>query len=62
MCSYQYVSSIYKFKDNNNITDFVAVFKSQDKYFYYSDDKIEQCDKEKINMQCPSLAIYRKIS
>jgi len=62
MCSYQYVSSIYKFKDNNNVTDFVAVFKSQDKYFYYSDDKIEQCDKEKINMQCPSLAIYRKIS
>ena len=61
ICSYQYVSSIYKFKDDNDITDFVAVFKSQDKYFYYSDDKIEQCNKEKINMQCPSLAIYKKI-
>ena len=61
MCSYQYLSGIYKFK-NQDITDFVAVMKNGNSCLFYSDDKIEPCPLEFINLQCPSLAIYKKVS
>ena len=61
MCSYQYESCIYKLKINN-ITDFVAVFRSGNNYFFYSDDKIVPYNQAYMNLQCPSLAIYQKIS
>ena len=57
--TYQFSSGIYKIK-KNDISDFVAVFKTGNNYYFYSDDKIEQCPKEYINLQCPSLAIYIK--
>ena len=57
--TYQFSSGIYKIK-KNDISDFVAVFKTGNNYYFYSDDKIEQCTKEYINLQCPSLAIYIK--
>ena len=57
--TYQFSSCIYKIK-KNDISDFVAVFKIGNNYYFYSDDKIEQCPKEYINLQCPSLAIYIK--
>ena len=57
--TYQFSSGIYKIK-KNDISDFVAVFKTGNNYYFYSDDKIEQCPKEHINLQCPSLAIYIK--
>ena len=59
MFTYQFSSGIYKIK-KNDISDFVAVFKTGNNYYFYSDDKIEQCPKEYINLQCPSLAIYIK--
>ena len=61
MCQYEYVSAIYKLKINN-ITDFVAVFKYNNNLFFYSDDKICSCPQDYINSQCPSLAIFKKIS
>ena len=61
MCSYQYESCIYKLKINN-ITDFVSVFRSGNNYFFYSDDKIGPYNQAYMNLQCPSLAIYKKIS
>ena len=61
MCQYEYVSAIYKLKINN-ITDFVAVFKYNNNLFFYSDDKIYSCPPNYINSQCPSLAIFKKIS
>jgi hypothetical protein len=61
MFTYQFSSCIYKFK-KNDISDFVAVFKYGNDYYFYSDDKIEQRPKEFINSQCPSLAIYKIIN
>ena len=58
-CSYKFQAGIYKLK-MNNITDFVAVFKVQENYFFYSDDKIVPCNPGYINLQCPSLVIYKK--
>ena len=61
MCQYEYVSAIYKLKING-VTDFVAVFKYNNNLFFYSDDKICSCPPNYINSQCPSLAIFKKIS
>ena len=61
MCQYEYVSAIYKLKING-VTDFVAVFKYNNNLFFYSDDKICSCPQDYINSQCPSLAIFKKIS
>ena len=59
--TYQYLSGIYKFKDKD-VTDFAAVIKNENNYLFYHDDKAEQCPQEFINLECPSLAIYKKIS
>ena len=61
LCQYEYVSAIYKLKING-VTDFVAVFKYNNNLFFYSDDKICSCPQDYINSQCPSLAIFKKIS
>ena len=61
MWSYQYLSGIYKFK-NIDVSDFVAVFKKNNNYYFYSDDKVEQCPPEFINLECPSMVIYKKVS
>ena len=58
---YQYVSGIYKFK-NKDTTDFVAVYKTNNAYFFYHDDNIEQCPQNFINLESPSMVIYKKIS
>ena len=60
MWSYQYLSGIYKFK-NIDVSDFVAVFKKNNNYYFYSDDKVEQCPPEFINLECPSMVIYKKV-
>ena len=59
--TYQYLSGIYKFK-NKDATDFVAVIKNGNNYLFYSDDKAQQCPNSFINLECPSLAIYKKVS
>ena len=61
MHSYQYLSSIYKFK-NNNTSKFVAIIKNGNNYLFYSDDKIEPCPQNFVNLECPSMAIFKKIS
>ena len=58
---YQYVSGIYKFK-NKDTTNFVAVYKTNNAYFFYHDDNIEQCPQNFINLESPSMVIYKKIS
>ena len=60
---YQYLSGIYKFK-NKDVVDFVAVIKNLkgNNYTFFSDDKEETCPEEFINLERPSLAIYKKIS
>ena len=59
MCSYQYASGIYKFR-NEDVSEFVSVIKKENTYDFFSDDKIEKCSKEFINLECPSLVIYKK--
>ena len=61
LCQYEYVSAIYKLKING-VSDFVAVFKYNNNLFFYSDDKICSCPQDYVNSQCPSLAIFKKIS
>ena len=61
MYTYQYLSGIYKLK-NIDVTDFVAVIKNENNYLFFSDDKAEKCPQEFINLECPSLAIYKKIA
>ena len=61
ICKYQYVSGIYKLK-NKNDSEFGAVIKKENNYyFFYSDDKLNQCQKEFINLKNPSLVIYQKV-
>ena len=59
--NYEYLAAIYKYKDNS-LSDFVAVIKNGNTLFFYNDDKIEQCPESYINLENPSLAIYKKIS
>ena len=58
--TYQFVSGIYKFK-NNDVCDFDAVIKNGNNYSFYHDDILEQCEGEFINLECPSMVIYKKI-
>ena len=59
--NYEYLAAIYKYKDNS-LSDFVAVIKNGNTLFFYNDDKTEQCPESYINLENPSLAIYKKIS
>ena len=61
MNSYQYISGIYELK-NNDTSEFIAVIKRENNYYtFYSDNKLEQCPKEFINLQNPSIVIYQKV-
>ena len=58
---YQYFASIYKY-DNNDISGFCAVFKIGNTYYFYSNDKVKKVPKNYTFLECPSMAIYKKIS
>ena len=58
--TYQYYAGIYKYK-NNSGSNFVAVIKSGNGYILYNNDKIEPCQPNMVNLECPSLAVYKKI-
>ena len=57
---YQYLAGIYKFK-TDNVTSFVAVIKNGNTYNFCVDDKLEPCPPDYINLDCPSLVIFKKI-
>ena len=58
--NYQYFAGIYKRKIND-VSSFVAVIKINNIYYFYSDDNITQCDESYMNLECPSMIIYKKI-
>ena len=58
---YQYYASIYKY-DMNDISSFCAVFKIGNNYYFYSNDKVKKVPKNYTFLECPSMAIYKKIS
>ena len=57
---YQYLAGIYKFK-TDNVTSFVAVIKNGNTYNFCVDDKLEPCPPDYINLDCPSLVLFKKI-
>ena len=61
ICSYQYFSGIYKFKNQDTI-DFVAVIKKGENYCFYHDDILDPCENDYINLENPSMVIYKKVS
>lgn len=58
--SYQYFAGIYKYI-NNNVSNFVAVIKNGNNYYFYHDE-IEPCPEYYRNLEKPSMVIYKKIS
>ena len=60
MSEYQYLASIYK-SNINEVTEFVAIIKNDNDYFYYSNDKIEPCPNYMVNLEFPSLVIFKKM-
>ena len=57
---YQHLQK-YKLKYKNE-SEFGAVIKKEINYYcFYSNDKLEQCSKEFINLENPSLVIYQKV-
>ena len=58
---YQYFASIYK-TNTNDISSFCAVLKSENNYYLYSDDTIKKVPKTHTFLECPSMAIYKKMS
>ena len=60
-CCYQYYASIYKHKVNNG-KSYCAIIKMGNAYYLYSNDSVNQCSEQNINSDCPSLAIYKRIS
>ena len=58
---YQYFASIYKI-NKNDISSFCAVLKSENNYYLYSDDTIKKVPKTNTFLECPSMAIYKKMS
>ena len=57
---YQFYASIYKSKVNE-IASFSALLKIENFYYDYSDDNIQQVNLSNICLDCPSLALYKKI-
>ena len=58
-CSYQFNACIYKSKIND-ISSFGMILKMGDSYYRYFDDKIIQYSSN-INLDFPSLALYKRI-
>ena len=57
---YQYCAGIYKYK-MNDVSCFVAIIKYGNAFYFCCDDTIKQCDPSYVNMECPSLAIYKRV-
>ena len=57
---YQYCASIYKYK-MNDVSCFAAIIKYGNVFYFYCNDTIKQCDPSFVNMECPSLAVYKRI-
>ena len=57
---YQYYASIYKIKIND-VSNFCAVLKIGNIYYLYSNDTIQQVNQNYTFLDCPSLALYKKI-
>ena len=58
---YEYISSIYKFK-NNETTSFCAVLKNVNNYYFYANDSVQQVPEKYVFLERPSLALYKKVS
>ena len=58
---YEYISSIYKFK-NNESTSFCAVLKNVNNYYFYANDSVQQVPEKYVFLERPSLALYKKVS
>ena len=61
MCYYQFYSCIYK-RRINDLLSFSAILKVQNAYFHYSNDKVEYWNANNLNIENPSLAVYKIIS
>ena len=57
---YQYYASIYKIKIKD-VSNFCAVLKIGNIYYLYSNDTIQQVNQNYTFLDCPSLALYKKI-
>ena len=59
MSLYHYYAGIYKSANNAN-SDYSAVIKNGNHYLLYSNDKVEECNENYINLHYPYLVIYKK--
>ena len=59
--SYQFVASIYKAKINS-ITNFVAVVKIRNSFIAFFEDGVKQITANPLNLDCPSLALYKELN
>ena len=57
---YEFYACIYKCKFKDSLT-FSAVLKIEDVYYHYSMDKVECWTANNMNLENPSLALYKKI-
>ena len=57
---YQYCAGIYKYK-MNDVSCFAAIIKYGNVFYFYCNDTINQCDPSYVNMECPSLVIYKRV-
>ena len=60
---YEFVSCICKTKDDNNVSKYIAIVINKDTHVFetYSDDNIKIDEDLNLNLNCPSLAFYKKI-
>ena len=58
---YQFYACIYKIKINE-ITSFSALLKVGNDNYLYCNDSIQKVNLNDISLDCPSLALYKKIS
>ena len=59
---YEFISCIYKTSENNISKYNALIKKDKDDFEIYSDDNIKTNNNFNLNIECPSLAIYKKIS
>ena len=57
---YQYYATIYKIKIDN-VSNFCVVLKIGNIFYLYSNDVIQQVNQKYTFLDCPSLALYKKI-
>ena len=59
---YEFISCIYKTSENNISKYNALIKKDKDDFEIYPDDNIKTNNNFNLNIECPSLAIYKKIS